>query len=201
MGWTYTERDKGTPELEWWRREFDHAGGRVLDCASRLGEAYIAFELRDKETGEPRAVIGIALLTNWRRADRFNFGWKDMSEDMGPGISRCPERILRQLTPIRDLMRGGTFSPQGALWAWHWRRRCLANLTERADLAGRVRALRPGDVLTWSAPISTNLGPVSTLRVLETGRRLVLTDGCYRYRFTRATVAQATISRPEPAAA
>lgn len=195
MGWTYSERRKGITDRDYFAREFDHATGRVLDCASTLGTAYLAYELRDKATGAALAVIGIVCLTHWNRSDQFNFGYKDMTEDMGPCESRCPERILRQLTPVRQLMRAGHFSPSGALWAWHWRRHCEANLTRRAFEGSRIRALQPGDTLTWPEPISTNLGPVSTLRVLETGRRLLLTDGYRRFRFTRALVARATVTR------
>lgn len=195
MGWTYTDRTKGTPDKEWYARECDHPGGRVLDCASTLGTSYLAYALLDKDTGATLGVIGIVVLTRWSRDDRYNFGYKSMTEDVGPCESRCPERILRQLTPVRQLMRAGHFGPSGALWAWHWRRRCEANLARRAFEGSRIRALQPGDTLTWPEPIKTTLGPVSTLRVLETGRRLLLTDGYRRFRFTRALVARATVTR------
>jgi hypothetical protein len=194
MGWTYSERQKGTPDKEWYAREFDHPGGRVVDCASTLGAAFLAYELRDKDTGAARGIIGIVLLTHWTRG-AFNFGYKDMTEDMGPCEARCPERILRQLTPVRDLLRAGIFGPHGALNAWHWRRHCQDHLQRRTFEGSRVRALKPGDVLTWPKPISTTLGPVTTLRVVETGRRILLTDGYRRFRFTRAVLATATVSR------
>jgi len=44
--------------------------------------------------------------------DYFNFSYKNMSEDMGPAQSECPESIL-------DLL-----SPTESDWANEWRERC-----------------------------------------------------------------------------
>src|SRR3546814_944011 len=68
--------------------------------------------------------IGFALvcLVRWnpRSRDGHQFGYKDMSENMGPCEADCPAAILELL------------SPTDHEYALDWRARCRANLVLRA---------------------------------------------------------------------
>jgi hypothetical protein len=130
MGWTYTRKPNhlsvkdflinhsgaltwSSPEREW-----DY---KVLDSAIvKLKTFYAAVEMVHRKTGERRVWAAVFLLGYGRRSyDDHNFGWKDMSEDMGPCEAECPERILNLLTPT------------DSEYANEWRARCRANIAAR----------------------------------------------------------------------
>lgn len=46
-----------------------------------------------------------------------SFGYKDMTESMGPYNYECPRRLIEQASPLQD-------GPASA-WAREWRERCL----------------------------------------------------------------------------
>jgi len=101
MGWIYLHKEKGKKLFEFFSEEFnskdEYREVRVLDCASGSPrEAYLAVEVKTPDT---RKVIGVVCLLDYRPLEELNFGYKDMSEDMGPGYYNCPERILKLLTP------------------------------------------------------------------------------------------------------
>jgi len=106
MGWTCTHREKGEyTNLEWFRKEGFHRpeqGYELLDLAAvGFTELYGAYKIPDGR------VVGLVILTHWKRvkddafgwADDFNYCWKEMDESMGPGAVDCPKRILDLLTP------------------------------------------------------------------------------------------------------
>lgn len=149
MGWTTTHREPGISHLEWFRRHWGakHADGseKILDCAA-VGwrTVYMAYRL---ETGK---VIGLVCLIEWRKNEHYNFGYKDMSEDMGPCEAACPERILKLLSPIEEWLtshkeeRGedGPFE-----WAQNWRQRCWERIEKRK------RKLKVRDVILFKNPV------------------------------------------------
>jgi len=96
MGWSYTHRDKGTSNVEYFRADWERGGTyQLLDGATVGGTFYAAIRGQDGE------VFAAVTLTRWVR-DVFNFGTKDMTEHMGPVEARCPDRILDLLTPTTD---------------------------------------------------------------------------------------------------
>lgn len=162
MGWTYTNRPKGQSGLEFFRQEF---GEDVLAVKSvGFSQAYIAYKLK---TGE---IIAVACLTNWVPNDYFNFGYKDMSEDMGPNIANCPRSILNLLTTPPP------FTGDGLKWAAAWRARCEANL-QKAD---KLKGLQVGDVLVFDQPVHFGGGArISAFRIEEWGRRKTFSDASW----------------------
>ena len=127
MGWTYSYERPADPKgaldarLTW----SDARGRRrVLDSAIvRLRVYYAAVEHIAPDGA--RQVWAAVFLVDFRRgADGLVFGYKDMTEHMGPVESACPERILRRLTPLTD-----ADDPQG--YARAWRARCWAALPKR----------------------------------------------------------------------
>ena len=71
-------------------------------------------------TPDVDCVTALVFLT--RGSERSGFGYKDMTETMGPIEDRCPPRILDLLSPVEQLGQG----EQAAEWAKEWRARCRA---------------------------------------------------------------------------
>lgn len=67
------------------------------DSAMVKGVYYAAISSSD----DPARLSAVICLTKWnpRAADHMVFGYKDMSETMGPYNYDCPARILDLLTP------------------------------------------------------------------------------------------------------
>ena len=143
MGRTFTHKPKSKSVREFFAESFDQdengRSGKVIDCHSTFHEAYMAYEY--KENGSSR-VIGLVCLLSYRPRDHFNFGYKDMDECMGPGVSNCPERILDLLTPT------------DSEYANNWRNRCRENIAKKTG----IKKLKVGDVLTFERALSFNTG-------------------------------------------
>jgi len=134
MGWTFFHREKGEKDMDVFRREF---GDGLIALKSFPTVSYGAFQCKDG------VVIGLVILKQWRRNGYYNFCYKDMSENMGPRESDCPESILNLLTdpPLND-------------YAAEWRTRCRANLKKRAGLRG----VHVGDLIKTTEPIHFSNG-------------------------------------------
>ena len=89
---------------------------------------------------KPREVFAVVCLVRYnpRDAEGYIFGYKDMTEHMGPCEAECPAAILDLLTPT------------DAEYAITWRERC------RAAISVRVRhpRLRNGWTLVFEEPIT-----------------------------------------------
>lgn len=153
MGWTFTHRDKGITDREWFGREFT-SHNELLDCATVRGSGFYA-AMRNKETGE---VWCLVVLTQWVPNDYHNFGYKDMSDTMGPGIDDCPARIL-------DLL-----SPTDSEDANEWRERCRKNIAAKA-----AAKLADGTVVEFAQEMNfgERYGKASRFRYRKEGRKVV----------------------------
>jgi len=131
MGWSYTHKPPGVSVREFLEQEFQ-GSDRLIDVAVvGLREAYAAIRTADGR------VVGAVILLDYRPRDFYNFGYKIMDEEMGPFCYRCPERILRQLSPTTN---------EHAL---EWRRHCQEELARRQK---RI-PLRPGMKVRAPEPI------------------------------------------------
>lgn len=95
---------------------------------------YAAAKPHGSDEGD--AVFAIVCLVRWNPRDRegYIFGYKDMTEHMGPCEAECPARILDLLGPIKSE------------FALAWRARCRAALVRRGREATdgmRVRLVEP----------------------------------------------------------
>src|SRR5262249_18422828 len=73
----------------------------------------------------------IAVVLTRKANDAYDFGLKDMSEDMGPIEARCPRRIITAASPLRH--------PDPAIegnYAARWRQKCL----DQAPAKGKRKA-------------------------------------------------------------
>jgi hypothetical protein len=96
--------------------------GRVLESAVVGNTWYGAVEveqpsgdynLQTHQVENRRVIAGVCLI------QRHPFGYKDMTETVGPREDRCPRSILEKLTPLRTDGRDG--------YAAQWRERAWAH--------------------------------------------------------------------------
>lgn len=176
MGWTTTYKSSHESAAEYlkdhvlvWTSEthkYTVLDGGVVKFRTYYG----AVEKVEISTGE-REVFAVVILLNYYKTGYYNFGYKDMSEHMGPCESNCPERILKLLTRTDNK------------YAQEWRERCWANIEARKN--------RP--VITVDSVLSYGGNNYKVIGSL--GRRgfMVLseTNGQeYRMRSTQARAAQ-----------
>jgi hypothetical protein len=136
MGWTFFN-DTGATTGEICTREFSDtnpAGDRwsIVDQSTR-GAVWYAIGRLDR-VGQPPVFYGVVWLTS-RRGGQF--GYKDMSEDMGPYYYDCPARLLDQLDQLAPN------APQSAI---EWRAKCRAKLAAKRKPRPK---LAPGQIVTF----------------------------------------------------
>lgn len=133
-------------------------GLRVLKSTVRCGAYYAACQSYDAEG--PKETFAIICLVKWTPGARSGeeFGYKDMSETMGPYHYDCPASIL-------DLL-----GPPGNDYAANWREACRARLA----LTSR-RKPRLGDTLVLAEPLTFTDGQSErSFRVVQSGRKTIL---------------------------
>ncbi len=147
------------------------SGLKVLASSCPQNRTYYA-AAQVIENGVPGEVFAIVCKVLWnpRSKSGENFGYKDMTENMGPCEDDCPRHIF-------DLL-----SPTSHEYALDWRRRCAANLALRA------RAIEDGDRIRFEEPLTFSDGSVGQeFNVEKRGRRVILRDPHTggRYRISR----------------
>lgn len=172
MGWLTMSRDamgghktaKAYLDAQFTYERKQSSGGsrglKVLASSCAGNRVYYAAvqELSDGRGGEIFAVVCL-VLWNPRSATAEHFGYKDMTEQMGPCEAQCPAAILDLLTPTDN---------EHAL---DWRRRC------RANLALRSRKIEPGARIRLESPLAFTDGHVGNEFIVDRiGRKLVLRD-------------------------
>jgi hypothetical protein len=158
MGWTFTHRERGISNLEWFRREFcPDEPERLIDLATKNGVAYGAYRWNGPGGDE---IVGLVILTRWDRNSYHNYGWKDMDETQGPFETNCPARILDLLTPTDDK------------YAVEWRAKCRANLAK----AEAAKAVKPGTVirLPQALTFSGGWGDFDTFEFVKRNRFIAI---------------------------
>ena len=126
MGWLFVHRDSSQSIADFFKTELKSPGRyEVLDCVVVKNEvAYLAVRHTNK-VGVSVVGAVVCLLEHATR-DYYNFGYKDIDETMGPAESECPERILKQLTPLESAAYQSMCSSVD--YAKDWRDRCRSNL-------------------------------------------------------------------------
>lgn len=119
MGWTFTHRPKGMTTEAFFVKEFPtmlQERGQILASAMKDGVFYAA--VHNKDTDEVWALV---CLTQ-RSKQYHNFGYKDMSDSMGPCYYDAPAKVLDLLTPT------------DSEYANQWRAECRLTLARAAML-------------------------------------------------------------------
>ena len=140
MGWLY-QRDPIDDPLAYLTAKYNY------DCethalqtlaGARVGNAvYLAVRSTVKKTGCSFVFAAVILISNTKK---HGFGYKDMTEAMGPCECDCPQRIMRLLSPVADI-------PNPSYTA-EWRARVAARRIERRQQRDRRQSLRVGSVVT-----------------------------------------------------
>lgn len=141
MGWTFTNKD-GMTVQKFFERQFNYdkpeekRSAKILRCSATWNVAYMAYEVI---TGEKREVVALVCLIQHvpKAKDGYTFGYKDMTECMGPCESKCPKTILEMLTPTESK------------YASDWRDRCWKRIHERAAKP----KVKQGDWIKFEQPI------------------------------------------------
>jgi len=166
MGWLFVHRDSSQSIADFFKTELKSPGRyEVLDCVVVKNEvAYLAVRHTNK-VGVSVVGAVVCLLEHATR-EYNNFGYKDIDETMGPAESECPERILKQLTPLESAAYQSMCSSVD--YAKDWRDRCRSNLP-------RCIRLKAGDRLRSLIPVHFGNGQVLTEFVVKDARRCVMT--------------------------
>lgn len=141
MGWTYRSRKltHQTPVqymTEYLTHETAATSTTVIAAAAVSGTIYAAIRQQDRITGKSFVLCGVILFKN---SAKDGFGYKIMSERMGPCEADCPDRIMRLLSPIHEI--------EDPRCAADWRERVAAGKAVKAGKAAKLARLRPGDVI------------------------------------------------------
>lgn len=170
MGWTeYSKTHKTIKEFfeQLWNSEDDKIKKTVL-AAAQVGftEAYAAIEFLDKVTNE-REVFAATYLIQYMPKSYYNFAYKDMTEHSGPGMFRCPEKIMKLLTPLKDSNE----------FATKWREANWDRINKAKAQRKKGPKFKVGDTVVFRRPIKfTNGAAYSQLKVAKT-KPLRFTDG------------------------
>lgn len=160
MGWTFYEKPRDVKAdldrgLTWTN---ETGARRVLDSAIVNRAEYYAAVEWIKPDGSREVWAAVFLLKFHPKAkDGCTFGYKDMSEEMGPYAWRCPVRILDLLTETQNEYANG------------WRTKCREYHARRKALPKLAEGMRLR-VLNESVPHIGNT-PVREVTVLRAGRR------------------------------
>lgn len=165
---------------------------KVLDSSLVGGrEYYAAVERTDLTNCNREVFAGVALVRISRRTGE-EFGYKGMSEDMGPYYYNCPVRILDKLRPSENQI------------VLDWRAKCReqAARTSAKNKGGKLEA---GKRVQFADPIRFTNGAEVSLFDIEKqlfGNKLVFVDVVKRnrYRITGARSRPHTIVSPDQAA-
>jgi hypothetical protein len=160
MGWTGTYRQKGTSDKAFFEREWNLAeqDKEIVACNSAGGfggQFYAA--IRDNATGLVSAVV---VLKRWSSNDYWNFSYKTIDENAGPGDYKASAAVLSSLTPTENG------------WATEWRDQVVAFHASRAD---RPKTM-VGDIIQFENVISFQNGHKTDTFQIRTGGVLAYAD-------------------------
>jgi hypothetical protein len=133
MGWTTFNKPDSISPSQYFKQEFaSEPNHELLDIAIvKRNTAYMAVKI--KETGK---VYAFVYMLTYDNKSYYNFGYKPMTEFVGPYQHECPERILKLLSPLDE-------SNDSDGWAKKWREECYKTLERRKN---KIK-LSEGDII------------------------------------------------------
>jgi hypothetical protein len=194
MGWLY-QRDTVDNPVAYLTAKYNYDCDthtlQALDGARVGTTVYLAVKSTDKKTARCFVFAAVILISNTKRR---GFGYKDMTESMGPCQCDCPDRIMRLLSPISEIPNPS--------YSADWRARVAEQKNQVRQRRERRKALRVGSTVTLPTPIRFLGGSVASRFCVTRFRRktpiFVSLDGPEFYcRLRAATLAAATITHPE----
>jgi hypothetical protein len=141
MGWTYTYKAQGMKVREFLRGEFEQdfiagekSGFKVLYDTATFQEYFAIMEITNKEAGDKQLFCLVCLTHHNPRSDE-NFGWKDMTESMGPNAIP-PQNFFKKLEQFIP-------EPDGE-YGKQWRERCKAIYAKKAMQKLKAQSFKKG---------------------------------------------------------
>jgi hypothetical protein len=169
MGWTTTYREKGIKTEDFFCKEFGdgrNGGKGIIKLMTHGTECYAAYRMEDDR------IIGLVILTSNKKDSYFNFGWKEMTEDMGPCYYNCPKAILDMLTPLPDNQSEYDYSHK-------WRKLCYEQLAKN----NQKLHIMIGTTIKFQTPLTFRNGiMLDTFTCVDTRKHIFSanTGGLYR---------------------
>jgi len=102
MGWLFYDAKNYRPDGSVDRKkEADETFSESYTVLKSVMVASVHYAaVKNKRTGAVSAAV--TLTSSDKRGSGFNFGYKGISENMGPCEAKCPRSILKLLTPTED---------------------------------------------------------------------------------------------------
>jgi len=160
MGWTFYHKPRGVSAVESIKEHCfgaDWTAKHVVAMTATWDTVFAVVERDDPKSdvyvpdadGKTRALAVSAIKNSPRARDGFNFGYKDMSEAMGPYGHEAPLSILAKCSPLQDLP--AVVPEYSSLKSAHEYR---ARSKAKAEAKALKRGLKPGDVVTLAEPLT-----------------------------------------------
>lgn len=179
MGWTWyhattdiTKTANRKKELDThWTEETKTTKAEVLK-SSMVGTVYYsAIKWTDKEKGTSE-VFAMVCKTRTAILEYLNFGYKDMTEDMGPYCYDCPQSILKLLTPTDDQ------------YSNDWRKACQENAERKKALRKAMSGFKEGEKIKTKLWYDEEI----ILQLSEVNDRLWWVDWSAKLKYSRKRV-------------
>lgn len=158
MGWTFFRKPPGKGAVETIKQEFGAEFGQRIVASSATREAvFLVIKTHEPDSdvyvpdadGNTYALAVIAIRNNPKASDGYNFGYKDMTETMGPYGLEAPLSIIAQASPLQD-----PIGPQPEYSSLNSAREYRERSKRKAEAMAFKRALKPGAKVTLREPLS-----------------------------------------------
>lgn len=163
MGWTFFNKPKGVKAIDAIKRQCgdEWCAKHVVAASASIGAVFLVgkFHDPDSEVYEPDAdgmvrQICVFKIQNVPKAkDGYNFGYKDMTEGMGPYGCECPPSIIEAASPLRD-----PIGPEPQYSSLRSAREYRARSVAAAKAKAAKRALKVGSTIKLPAPLTFRNG-------------------------------------------
>lgn len=215
MGWMYSHKPHGVKTLDYLR---DHCMGRewwdkhIVAASAGFNAAWMVHESDaapdesvyvPDERGKVRAILVLHVKHERNPRDGMNFGYKDMTETMGPYECECPLSIIAAASPLQaltpenstdapDWAKGQSF-PTSLASAHEYRARSIA----KAGTKAAKRGLKEGAQITLAQPATFTDGHKgASFIVTKRGKRVLFraADNSCLYRISARLLEGATVA-------
>jgi len=158
MGWTYFRKPEGMKTVDVIKRELgSEYENKIVAASATLGAVHVVAKFHEPNSdvyvpdadGMVRAIIVFKINNVPKAKDGYNFGYKDMSETMGPYGCECAPSIIAAASELRDPI-GPQPQYSSLKSAREYRERSLALAKAKAA----KRALKVGTKIKLAAPLS-----------------------------------------------
>jgi hypothetical protein len=155
MGWLY-QCDPIDDPVAYLTKQYSFDGEtrslHGLAAARVANTVYMAIRSTDKPGATFYMFAAVILISN---SKKHGFGYKDMTEAMGPCQCDCPDRIMRLLSPISDIPNPS--------YSADWRARVAERKNEVRQRRARRKALRVGSTVTLQSAVRFPGGNTATM--------------------------------------